>query len=105
VRTLVPSLDLRDRLEGLRFRNVSVLGRGVDAQLFNPQRRSTVLRRQWGAAADDPVALYVGRVAPEKNIRLAITAFRAMQRHNEAAKLVIVGDGPLRAKLQQEHPT
>ena len=39
------------------------------------------------------MALYVGRVAPEKNVELAITAFRAMQRRNGAAKLVIVGDG------------
>jgi glycosyltransferase involved in cell wall biosynthesis len=50
------------------------------------------------------MALYVGRVAPEKNIELAITAFRAMQRRNAATKLVIVGDGPLRTRLQQKHP-
>ncbi len=102
--TLAPSRDLRDRLQELGFRNVSVLGCGVDAQLFNPQHRSADLRRKWSAAPGDPVALYVGRVAPEKNVELAITAFRAMQRRNGAAKLVIVGDGPLHAKLQQEHP-
>lgn len=102
--TLVPSLDLRDRLHHLGFRKVSVLGRGVDAWLFNPQRRSAALRRRWGAAPDDPVALVVGRVAPEKNIELAIAAFRAMQRRNQAARLVIVGDGPLRASLQQAYP-
>ena len=102
--TLTPSLDLRDRLQDLSFRNVSVLGRGVDAHLFNPQRRSADLRRKWGAAPDDPMALYVGRVAPEKNIELAITAFRAMQRRNAATKLVIVGDGPLRTRLQQKYP-
>lgn len=102
--TLVPSLDLRDRLQDLGFRNVNVLSRGVDADLFNPQRRSADLRRKWGAAPGDPVALYVGRVAPEKNVELAITAFRAMQRRNESAKLIIVGDGPLYAKLKQEHP-
>ena len=102
--TLTPSLDLRDRLQGLGFRNVSVVGRGVDADLFNPQRRSADLRRKWGAAPDDPMALYVGRVAPEKNIELAITAFRAIQRRNAATKLVIVGDGPLRTRLQRKHP-
>ena len=102
--TLTPSIDLRDRLQDLSFRNVSVLGRGVDAHLFNPQRRNADLRRKWGAAPDDPMALYVGRVAPEKNIELAITAFRAMQRRNAATKLIIVGDGPLRTRLQQKHP-
>ena len=102
--TLVPSLDLRDGLQDMGFRNVSVLSRGVDADLFNPQHRSTDLRREWGAAPDDPVALYVGRVAPEKNVELAIAAFRAMQRRNESAKLVIVGDGSIYTKLRQEHP-
>ena len=101
--TLVPSLDLHDRLQDLGFRNVSILSRGVDAGLFNPQRRSADLRRKWGAAPGDPVALYVGRVAPEKNVELAITAFRAMQRRNESAKLIIVGDGPLYTKLKQKH--
>ena len=102
--TLVPNLALRDRLQDLGFQNVSVLGRGVDAQLFNPQHRSADLRRKWRAAPGDPVVLYVGRVAPEKNIELAIIAFRAMQRRNRAAKLIIVGDGPLAAKLRQKHP-
>jgi glycosyltransferase involved in cell wall biosynthesis len=52
----------------------------------------------------DPVAIYVGRVAPEKNIRLAIAAYRSIQEHVPAARLVIVGDGPLRHTLERDHP-
>ena len=47
------------------------------------------------------MALYVGRLAPEKNLNLAIESYRAMQRVNAAVKFVLVGDGPLRAALQK----
>ena len=81
---MVPSVDLRDRLQALGLKNVSVLGRGVDSQLFTPERRCAALRRTWGVAENDLVVLYVGRVAPEKNLGLAVEAYRAMQRFSAA---------------------
>jgi glycosyltransferase involved in cell wall biosynthesis len=102
--TIVASPDHRDRLHAIGLKNVSVLGRGVDSQLFSPKRRSRALRRTWRASDKDLVVLSVGRVAPEKNLGLAIEAFRAMQRVNPTIKFVIVGDGPLRAALQKKHP-
>jgi len=102
--TLVPSIDLCERLQTLGFADVRVLGRGVDSQLFTPQRRCAVLRRRWGVGENDVVALYVGRLAPEKNLELAIDAYRAMQQTGRSVKCVIVGDGPLSATLQRAHP-
>lgn len=102
--TLVPSVDLRDQLEACGFNDVSVLGRGVDTQLFTPARRCAALRRQWGVAEHDVAVIYVGRVAPEKNLTLAIDAYRALQRVSASARFVIVGDGPLYAALQKSHP-
>jgi len=104
LRTLAPSEDLRQRLLDLGVNEAQVLSRGVDCQRFDPARRSAELRAQWGVADGGLAALYVGRVAPEKNLQLAIDAYRAMQRHTAAAKLVIVGDGPLRTALQKAHP-
>ncbi len=102
--TLVASPDLRDRLRAGGMRNVSVLDRGVDSRLFTPARRSAAVRRAWRAADHDLVALYVGRVAAEKNLALAIAAYRELQRAAPGAKFVVVGDGPLRAALQSQHP-
>src|SRR5262249_3999508 len=101
--TLVASPDLRDRLCGMGMKNVSILGRGVDSGLFNPARRSASLRRIWQASDDDVVALYVGRIAAEKNLNLAIEAYRAMRRVANGTKFIVVGDGPLRAALQEKH--
>jgi glycosyltransferase involved in cell wall biosynthesis len=102
--TLVPSVALRDHLQAIGLHNVSVLGRGVDIQLFTPERRCAVLRRTWGVSKHDLAVLYVGRLAPEKNLELAVTAYRAMQRCSAAAKFIVVGDGPARATLQKAHP-
>jgi glycosyltransferase involved in cell wall biosynthesis len=50
------------------------------------------------------VVLYVGRLAPEKNLPLVLEAFAAMHAANPATRLVLVGDGPDRAALQAAHP-
>lgn len=102
--TLVPTVSLQDslRLEG--YQAVHVVTRGVDTQRFNPERRSVALRAQWGAGHDEPVALYVGRLAPEKNIPLVLQAFDCMTELEPATKLVLVGDGPSRTALQAQYP-
>jgi glycosyltransferase involved in cell wall biosynthesis len=102
--TLVASDELRDTLSAAGFRNLSVLGRGLDRRLFCPERRSPALRAAWGASADDLVVLYVGRLAPEKNVPLAIEACRAMQRVTPSVRFVLVGEGPAGAALQRGHP-
>lgn len=102
--TLAPCAELRDLLQEHGIKNVSVLDRGVDSRLFAPERRSAELRRLWGAAEDDLVALYVGRIAPEKNLGLAIEAYRAMQSVDRRTKFVLVGDGPQYGALQRMHP-
>ena len=100
---IVANSDLGDRLRALGVERISVLGRGVDNRLFNPTRRCATLRRHWGAGEDGLVAISVGRVAPEKNLELAVTAFRAIQIVSPSARFVIVGDGPSRAALQKQH--
>jgi len=102
--TLVPSAELRDRLRAKSVHNVGVLGRGVDSALFTPARRSAALRRAWRAEPGDLVVAHVGRLAAEKNIGLAIDAFRAIQRVHARAKFILVGDGPLRVALQKKNP-
>ena len=102
--TLVATPELRHQLHADGYRNVHVLGRGVDTSLFSPVRRSTALRHTWGARDDDVVALYVGRLACEKNVPLAMDAYRAMRYAEPRLRLVVVGDGPLRSALTAAHP-
>jgi len=84
--------------------NVRLLRRAVDTQLFHPCRRDAGLRASWGVDATTPVVLYVGRIAPEKNLELAVQAFRAIRQRVPNARYVWVGDGPARAALEAAHP-
>lgn len=101
--TLVPNMKLANTLGRVGFENVEILERGVDCQHFNPRYRCQLLRQGWGVSENDPVFLYVGRVAAEKNIHLAIEAFRQAKQHNPRARFVVVGDGPLYNGLQKEN--
>lgn len=102
--TLIPTEGLRHELESHGFRNLQVVSRGVDTLLFSPSRRSPELRRAWGAGEHGIVAMYVGRMAPEKNLPLAVRAFLAMHERNPQVQLVMVGDGPERTWLASRNP-
>ncbi len=102
--TMVPTEAVRSELQAQGFERLRVVSRGVDRQRFDPARRSAALRSHWGADADTPVALYVGRLAPEKNLGLVLEAFQAMKAVDPRWRLVLVGDGPERGSLQQRCP-
>ncbi|MBO9883408.1 glycosyltransferase family 1 protein [Xanthomonas sp. D-109] len=102
--TLVPTRELRDFLATQGFERVRLLARAVDSKQFEPQRRDQQLRAQWGLQDDDCAVLYVGRIASEKNLPLAVRAFRQLQQLRPRARFVWVGDGPLRERLAQENP-
>ncbi len=102
--TLVPTYGIAQRLRSSGYRNVAVVSRGVDTTLFNPGRRSAALRREWGASEDTLVACYVGRLATEKNLGLVLEAFEAVRAARPDARLVFVGEGPLRRTLMRLHP-
>jgi len=103
-RTFAPTLELAAELTAAGFNDVSLLSRGVDTWQFHPARRSPELRLKWGAGPDTPVVIHVGRMAVEKNYELLFRAHDAMRRSNPALKFVLAGEGPLRARLEREHP-
>ena len=102
--TLVPTHELQVFLQGEGFENVVRLARAVDTELFDPARRDRDLRARWGAGDHDVVAIYVGRIAAEKNLPLAVRAFRELQKSRPDARFVWVGDGPAREALQRDNP-
>ena len=61
------------------FRRVEIWSRGVDSQVFGPQHRDEALRQSLGLGSDDPLLVYVGRLAPEKNIPALLQAFSRLR--------------------------
>ena len=88
--TMVATESLHRELTDNGFSNVCLWSRGVDTGLFVPEPREA-----WQSPR--PVFLYVGRVAVEKNI----PAFLALRLPGSK---VVVGDGPLLAKLRRRYP-
>jgi glycosyltransferase involved in cell wall biosynthesis len=103
-RTFAPTVELAAELTAAGFNNVGLLSRGVDTWQFHPARRSPELRLKWGAGPDTPVVIHVGRMAVEKNYDLLFQTYAAMRRANPALRFVLAGEGPLRARLEREHP-
>ncbi|EEY91081.1 glycosyltransferase family 1 protein [Acinetobacter lwoffii] len=100
--TCVPSQDTADALHRLGFScPLVVVGRGVDHSRFSPSHYRAKLRQQWQADEHTRVMLYVGRLSPEKEVDVLISAYRSMLAMDARTKLVIVGDGPDRERLMQ----
>ena len=102
--TLVPTKALVHELQQRGFKNVSLLSRGVATDLFSPDKRSQALREKWGVNPEDTVLMFVSRLAKEKNVSLAIAAYRSIKEKIPKAKLVFVGDGPMRKQLEISCP-
>ncbi len=100
--TIVPSADTQQALREFGVTcPLSIVGRGVETDNFHPKHRSESLRQQWGCGSKTKVMLYVGRVSPEKEIKVVLDAYMAMRHiQQQDVRLVIVGDGPDRERLQ-----
>lgn len=94
--TLAPSSESQQQLEALGVDRIRRWGRGVDAERFHPGARIDNWRR---TAPDDVIVGYVGRLAAEKQVE----DLRVVQ-SIPGVRLVIIGDGPARARLQTLMP-
>jgi len=97
---LAPTTEVRDYLVRLGLSNVEVWGRGVDLELFHPDRKSTAavaqLRQQF-APNGQKIIGFVGRLAQEKQVDRFSELFSVPN-----TTFVIVGDGPERLSLEQK---
>lgn len=81
------------------FAAVDVWGRGVDSERFNPGKRSLEVRRALGIGDDEIVLTYAGRLAAEKNLDILMQTWQRLTLDN--CRLLLIGDGPLRRRLEE----
>jgi glycosyltransferase involved in cell wall biosynthesis len=95
---LCPSQFTREELAEHGVRNLGIWRGGVDAELFHPRRRSLEMRlRLSGGRPQGRLLLYVGRLAPEKNLASLAEILESLP----GAQLALVGDGPARPELER----
>lgn len=78
--------------QGCPAEKVTVHYVGIDRQQFQPDPQ----------VAREPVVLFVGRLVEKKGCGLLLQAMRSVQQLHPQVKTVIIGDGPLRASLEQQ---
>jgi glycosyltransferase involved in cell wall biosynthesis len=105
LRVYTPSTVARHDLAALGITDVEVWGRGVDTTVFHPRRRSQALRAELGMGSRFSF-VYVGRLAPEKQVDVVLEAFRRAGAlvPRGVIHLVIAGTGPEEAKLKAAAP-
>lgn len=101
-RVLVPSRILRDELHRRGIGQARYLPHGTDTELFHPRWASVQWRQTLGIPEHRFVALYVGRLVWEKNLRLLVEVWNRLDRRRFA--LVIIGTGPIESSLRRLMP-
>ena len=96
-----PSPAVQNMLFKKGFQNLTVWGRGIDTGLFSPDKKSELLNKL--ASGKNIFFLYVGRLAPEKDLDVLFNAWRTVRKKLPGAQLFITGDGPLHEELKQQH--
>lgn len=103
--TFAPTQHVADQLSAQGFRGAAVWSRGIDTVRFHPARRSLERRRALGVPDDALLCCYVGRLAPEKGIDVAIEAMRPLlAAYPNRLRFLLVGDGPAEARLRASAP-
>ncbi len=99
---VVPSTAMRERLTSYGVSTpMAVLPTGIPLAQFSGGD-GAAFRQRHGLAANRPLALFVGRVAHEKNIAFLFDALRHAQRQCPQAMLLVAGEGPALRDLQAQ---
>lgn len=88
-----------ERLREYGVEEVAIVPMGVDLRLFDPRRRSALLRAEQGADERTTVIVYAGRLSAEKRVLTLIEAF-ALLPPTLKAQLWLLGDGPQRSDVE-----
>jgi len=98
-RTLAPSTQTASELLTRGIPRVWLWRRGVDTTLFDPARRSALVRAVLAPKGEVLVG-YVGRLAVEKRVDLLHQAALL-----PGVRVIVIGDGPARTAVRRSLPT
>jgi alpha-1,6-mannosyltransferase len=91
----------REEFERIHAPNVVTVPLGVDLDQFHPRRRSATMRQRW-ARPGQTLLVHCGRLSVEKHAHRSIDTIAALQDCGVDAKLLVVGEGPMRSRLERQ---
>lgn len=100
-RVYPPSASMAEiiRNEG-QSSHVEVWARGVDSELFSPEKRDMAWRRSLGIADDEVVVSFAGRFVKEKNTAIYMRVMNLLTSRGLKLRPLMIGDGPEGAVLK-----
>jgi glycosyltransferase involved in cell wall biosynthesis len=84
--------------------DVGIWSRGVDTDIFAPERRDMAWRRQLGIGDEEAVILFLGRIVMEKGLDVFAEAVDALGQRGVKARVLVIGDGPARPWFRNRLP-
>ena len=91
----------RAEFDRIHAPNVVTVPLGVDLDQFHPRRHSEAMRQRW-AGREQVLLVHCGRLSVEKHAHRSIDTVGALRHSGVDAHLVVVGEGPMRARLQRQ---
>jgi phosphatidylinositol alpha 1,6-mannosyltransferase len=102
--TYAPTPNVVSELQAHGIDNVKLWSRGVDPCHFSPAWRCEALRRQLAVTEETPLVLLVSRLVKEKDLADLVHMDRELRQRGASYRLALVGDGPLRKRLERALP-
>ncbi|OKP88461.1 glycosyltransferase family 1 protein [Paenibacillus sp. P32E] len=103
--TFAPSRETIRTLQEQGFERLQLWSRGIDCRQYSPDKRNAAEVRERYGITEPLILLYVGRIAPEKDISTLLQAVRHLPESVAAGvHLLVVGDGPLLPELRSQAP-
>ena len=84
--------------------DVGIWTRGVDRDIFKPERRDPAWRRSLGIDDDEPVIGFVGRIVAEKGLDIFAETVDQLTARGIRHRVVVIGEGPARGWFEQRLP-
>jgi len=106
IKVIAPSEKTREMLLGYKVRReIYVVPTGLELFKFDPAKGTAekrhAIRSAYGIGDEEPLIIYVGRLASEKSVDLVLRAFARAKAAGMAVKFLIVGGGPDEELLKQ----
>jgi glycosyltransferase involved in cell wall biosynthesis len=88
---------------GIPPKKILVIENGVDVAAFlGHETEAEKIRQEFGIAPDVPLLGIIGRLKPQKDLPTFLFAATEVLRERPDARFLVVGDGPLRAELEEQ---
>lgn len=102
--TIVVSTPLKNHLEsiGVPRNKCVVMPNGVDPKRFTPRQKNAELIESLGIPSGEIIVGFTGILRPWHGLEMLIEAVRALRKNGHKVYLLIVGDGPLKAQMEEK---